>query len=230
MSEENGIGCPACNYSGWKPTGRGMVRCDCLKAAIEEEKYRMLLERSGLKGRLKDKGFSNYTPLNSSQKKALAVARKGGSFFLSGPWGVGKTHLLAASVDDALKRGQQAALISVPWLLEEIRTDMFSGNHGPAGQNLFRLACEIPYLSLDDLGKERVTDFVAEKIFMLFDTRETHGLRTSVTSNFSLKQLHDGQFVDDSVISRICGICGESIVKIEGKDYRRHGGRDGTAK
>jgi len=225
MSEWEGVGCPACDYTGWKRTANGMVRCDCLKTAIEGRRYQAILERSGLRGSLKAKTFSNYRPLNSSQKKALDVARNRGSFFLSGPWGVGKTHLLAASVTEALGRGQQAALISVPWLLEEIRSNAFRKNSAGDGVDLFKLACRIPYLALDDLGKERITDFAAEKMFMLFDTRETYQLRTSVTSNFGLKELFDAELVDGAVISRICGICGKAIVRIEGKDYRRHGGK-----
>jgi DNA replication protein DnaC len=202
-----------------------MVKCECLKRSQERRKYALFRQRSGLVGGLTKKTFENYKPLTPSQQKALEVAARGTSFYLYGDWGVGKTHLLAASVNEALKRGQEASLVSVPWLLQAIREEMASRGNGDEGRyDLFRLACEIPYLALDDLGKEKVTDFVKEKIFMIFDVREINGLRTSVSSNLDPDVLFNEDIVDPAVLSRIRGMCGpENIIEVEGRDYRQYG-------
>ena len=63
---------------------------------------RSLVEQSGLLGSLRQKSFENYFPRTRKQKDALAKVKAGGSFFIIGPWGTGKSHLLAASVSDAL--------------------------------------------------------------------------------------------------------------------------------
>jgi len=219
------VGCEKCDHTGWVETPEGMAKCECLKRSQERRKYALFRQRSGLVGRLTEKTFENYRPLTPSQRRALEVATKGGSFYLYGDWGVGKTHLLAASVNEALKRGQEASLVSVPWLLQAIRDDVVSGNNGDGSKyDLFRLACEIPYLALDDLGKEKVTDFVKEKIFMVFDVREINGLRTSVSSNLDPNVLYNDDIVDPAVLSRIRGMCGpESIIEVQGRDYRQHG-------
>jgi intein/homing endonuclease len=126
------------------------------------------------------------------------------------------THLLAASVNEAVKNGVGAVFFSVPWLLQKIRDDLFSNR--PIG--VMDVVSDVEYLALDDLGKEKATDMVQEKLFMILDRREIDGLRTSVTSNYDPETLRRDK-VDGAIVSRIVGMC--DVIVLEGDDYRFHG-------
>jgi DNA replication protein DnaC len=212
----NGDSCPKCGGTLWVVDSNGMVRCDCFEKKIKLGKAQKLVEQSGLRGALLKKSFDNYHPKTKQQKDALEKVKKGGSFFLIGDWGVGKTHLLAASVNEAVKAGVSTVFFSVPWLLQMIRDDLFSNR--PIG--VMDIVSEVEYLALDDLGKEKPTDTVQEKLFMILDRREIGGLRTSVTSNYDPDTLRSEK-VDGAIVSRLLGMC--EVVVIEGPDHRFQG-------
>jgi len=208
--------CEKCGDSTWIETPDGMKRCSCFERKIKLARARKLVEQSSLRGSLLKKSFENYHPKTKQQKEALEKVKKGGSFFLIGNWGVGKSHLLAASVNEALENGVSAMFFSVPWLLQKIREDLFSNR--PIG--VMDIVCDVEYLALDDLGKEKATETVQEKLFMILDRREIDGLRTSVTSNFDPDTLRSEK-VDGAIVSRLLGMC--DVVVIEGPDYRSQG-------
>lgn len=209
----NGGSCPKCHDTLWVENTAGMVRCECYEKKIMLAKAQKLVEQSGLRGSLLKKSFGNYHPRTQQQREALSRVKKGGSFFLIGNWGVGKTHLLAASVNEAIKNGIGAVFFSVPWLFQMIRDDLFSNR--PIG--VMDIVCAVEYLALDDLGKEKATETVQEKLFMILDRREVDGLRTSLTSNYDPDTLARDK-VDGAIISRIVGMC--EVVVLEGDDYR----------
>lgn len=204
---------PKCNDTLWVDGTGGMVRCDCYEKKLKLAIAQKLVAQSGLRGSLLRKRFDNYHPKTKQQKEALDKVKKGGSFFLIGPFGTGKSHLLAASVNEAIKTGVSAVFFSVPWLLQMIRDDLFSNR--PIG--VMDIVCGVEYLALDDLGKEKATETVQEKLFMILDRREIDGLRTSVTSNYDPDTLARER-VDGAIVSRIVGIC--QVVALEGEDYR----------
>ena len=99
---------------------------------------------------------------------------------LSGKRGTGKTHLATAIAIYAMKHGRGAIFRLVNELLNEIRRavaengDYFSVIQG------FK---EIPCLVLDDLGKERTTDFGLDALYEIVDYRYRHELQTIITTN-----------------------------------------------
>ena len=208
------IECSLCNDTGWIIEGRAARKCQCLEAAYKRIRLAELSAQSGLRGVLLHKTFENFIPKTKSQKVALEKVTSGKNFFLIGPWGTGKTHLLAASVNDAIRRGVDAVFFSVPWLLKIIREDLFSNR--PIG--ILERVCEVEYLALDDLGKEKPSETVQEKMFMIFDRREIDGLRTSVTSNYVPETLVNEK-LDGAIIDRIVGMC--EVILLEGDSYRK---------
>lgn len=207
-------GCKLCDDTGWIIEGRAARRCKCTEAEDKRIKFAQLHEHSGLRGALLHKSFDNFVPKTKAQKVALEKVRSGGNFFLIGPWGTGKTHLLAASVNDAIRKGVNAAFFSVPWLLNIIRADLFSNR--PIG--ILEKVCEVEYLALDDLGKEKPSETVQEKMFMIFDRREIDGLRTAVTSNYVPETLVSEK-LDGAIIDRIVGMC--EVILLEGESHRK---------
>jgi DNA replication protein DnaC len=179
-----------------------------------------LVDQSGLLGSLRQKSFENYLPRTRRQKDALAKVKAGGSFFIIGPWGTGKSHLLAASVSEALKSGVGAVFFSAPWLMKMIREDVLNGG----ANEVLEKCCEVPYLAVDDLGKEKTSESVQQALFMIFDRRELLGLRTSVTSNFMPDTLKQDK-LDGAIVDRLLGLC-EAIV-LDGDSYRwQKGGKE----
>lgn len=208
------IQCSACQDTGWVMKGSLAVQCECVRERAKKTRMQDLVARSGLKGSLLEKSFDNYVAKTKQQKDASEYVRHGGSFFLIGDFGVGKTHLLAASVNDALGKGVAAVFFSVPWLLQMIREDLLSNR--PIG--ILEKVCEVEYLALDDLGKEKPSETVQEKLFMIIDRREVDGLRTSVTSNLDPETL-GREKIDGAIVSRLMGMC--KLLVLEGEDHRR---------
>lgn len=210
--------CTECGGEEWIETKDGWKRCVCLEKKIKTARTKRLVENCGLNGALLTKSFDNYLPKNKEQKVALEKIRSGGSFFIIGPFGTGKTHLLAASVNDAVSKEVNVLFFSVPWLLKRIREDMFSGKP----MDVLDTVCGVEYLALDDLGKEKPSDSVQEKLFMIIDRRDIEGLRTSVTSNLDPDTLSDER-LDGAIISRLRGMC--EVIVLEGEDFRINKGR-----
>ncbi len=190
--------------------------CECLLEERRMEKYASLLKQANME-LYQDMTLANYRPKNESQKAALnSVRAVHRGYYLLGPWGVGKTHLMAGTVLRALAERIPAALFSLPLLLDEIRKGLFNGDCG----HVEELARRIPYLGLDDIGKEKVTERVEERLFILLDERyklfrggKGH---TSFTSQFKLSTL--GAKFDGAIIDRIRGMVCE--IFIDGESQR----------
>ncbi len=212
--------CKACGGDGWVPINKdGRVlwdQCECMKAAARRARQTKLMEQSGLMGKLTEKSFENYVPKTIRQRKALEIVKRTESVFLVGPPGTGKTHLLAASVNEALKKGVCAVFFSAPWLMKMIREDMID----ETDKKILDRCCEIEFLAIDDLGKEKMSETVQQALFMIVDQREIRKLRTSVTSNWMPDTLAKER-LDSAIVDRLRGICAPAI--LDGKSYRGKG-------
>ena len=71
-------------------------------------------------------------------------------------------------------------------------------------------------LILDDLGSERKTEWVEERLFLIIDYRWQWKLPTIVTTNFTSEQFPDK--VSERVISRLMD--DSTFLVVDGKDYR----------
>jgi hypothetical protein len=91
----------------------------------------------------------------------------------------GKAHLASAAVNTLVVRGRPVLFATTPELLAMIR-DRFN-----AGQTeeLTEVCQRVPWLVVDDLGAERLTDWAAEVLFCVFNARYTAGAHTLVVSN-----------------------------------------------
>lgn len=142
---------------------------------------------------------------------------------LIGPPGVGKSYLCAAIVNELRPLfvvrtewgGELADYYrwwSVPELLDAIRASY----DGESLRNPYQEAREISVLVLDDLGKERVTDWVLERLFALVNYRWEEQKPVLVTSNLSLKEL--ARKYDRWFVSRLIGM--GHVVQVRGEDRR----------
>jgi DNA replication protein DnaC len=110
--------------------------------------------------------------------------REGWGLLLTGPVGVGKTHMAAAA---AWRRLEFAPLrwFSVPVLFAHLALSFDNRLHEAAVGTLAGTGA----LVLDDLDKARPTEYAAEQIFAAVDQRVTAGAALAVTTNLGLDDL-----------------------------------------
>ena len=88
--------CRHCMDSGWRrvdlPGSAGMRQCECVAQKARRRALALIPER------FRDSSFESFKPRDAKQQRALSQMRQdpGGSWYLTGAYGNGKTHLLYA--------------------------------------------------------------------------------------------------------------------------------------
>ena len=128
-----------------------------------------------------------------------------------GPIGCGKTHLAYAVANEMAQHGWKVKMWVVPDLLDAIR-----GTYQKENQQeiIEEMVYEPEVLILDDLGSEKLSDWVAEKLFQVIDRRYREGRPLMVTTNENLDRLPDrlkSRFSD----AQIC-----RVITTEAPDFR----------
>ena len=116
--------------------------------------------------------FRAQTPEAKAAKAAArqAVKRRTGWLTLWGPWGTGKTFLLAAVVNECRQAGHLAVYTTVADLLDELR-ETFDAASGESYSTRFERYRRAKVLALDELEKFRASEWAEEKFFQLIETR-----------------------------------------------------------
>ena len=188
---------------------------------------------SGLSKRNRLQYFRNYHP-EDGQQKAFEAAREfakayiegkndGTGLLLIGGVGSGKTHLAAAIINAILdyipvpdSEAEESAMYSdqsggryygirfvcTVALLEEIRS---SYDKDEDTQEIVQRYKTAKLLVLDDLGAERPSEWVRERLFDIIDYRYNECLPVIITSNANLQELR--QHLGDRLCDRIRSIC-----------------------
>lgn len=145
--------------------------------------------------------------------KAFAQTLKG-TLVLYGPFGVGKTHLLAALCNYLNTHGENNTprFVTSPNLFASISHHM-SKNWDYA--DLIYNAATCSLLILDDVDKAKWSEFREETYFAIIDQRVNQGLPTALSTN-RLTELET--FVGGAVASRLS--IGQIAIEMTGQDYR----------
>jgi len=148
---------------------------------------------------------------------ALAYAKEPeGWLVLVGGYGCGKTHLAAAIANRALVQGIVPLFVTVPDLLDHLRSTYAPGSPQPYSSR-FDQVRNTPLLILDDLGTENATPWALEKLFQLLNHRYTARLATVLTTNQELEH------IDARLRSRLVDPDLVEIVTILAPDHRMVG-------
>ena len=129
--------------------------------------------------------------------------------------GTGKTHLSAATLRRILLSGYEDVLfVTSPDIFLEIKNS-YNGNSGTSEKRVIDKYCRIHFLVIDDIGVERVTDWLLQIWYMILSRREVEMRPTLYTSNLSLGD------IKNSLGSRISSrLSGGYVFELKGGDYR----------
>jgi len=184
-----------------------------LTAEVEKQ------QAAAMAGKWLERSLSNYN-VEAGNKEAYEAcmdyakalhpySREG--LLLWGPVGTGKTHLAVGILKIALQRGLTGTHLKVPDLLEEIRKGYDTGNHTCESR-----AKNYHLVILDDLGAEKVTEWVREKLYSIIDSRYEGQKPTIITTNCSPAELTER--IGERITDRLREMC--KVVKVDGKSYR----------
>ncbi len=184
--------CELCDDTGWKPVTidgvRRVVRCDCWQQLLT----RRLFDEARIPPRYRACGFETFQVYpNEKLTNAVGKVRRFAErfpdvqkgFCLIGPHGVGKTHLAVATLRAALARGNQGLFYEVSDLLRVIRST-YNPVTKTAEMDILQPLVSAQLLVLDDVGKEKTSEWVEETMTFIVNARYNQRLVTIFTSNY----------------------------------------------
>ena len=136
--------------------------------------------------------------------------------YIFGASGLGKTHLAIGLLKKRMEQGKTGLFVVVPELMESLRRCLREGGDDfEILQALYNVDC----LVLDDLGAEKATEWVAERLYLVINQRYLSNRMTIITSNCTPQEMEErlGQ-QGKRITSRVLEMC--KIIPLVGKDYR----------
>lgn len=136
--------------------------------------------------------------------------------YIFGASGLGKTHLAIGLLKKMMERGNTGLFVVVPELMESLRRCLReSGDDFGILQALYNVDC----LVLDDLGAEKATEWVAERLYLVINQRYLSNRMTVITSNFEPDEIEERLGEQGKrITSRVLEMC--KIIQLNGEDYR----------
>jgi DNA replication protein DnaC len=149
---------------------------------------------------------------------------------LSGPVGVGKTHLAVSILKGLAERGFSCLFYEFGSLLKEIQ-DSYNPNTKASELSILRPVLEADILVLDELGASKPTDWVRDTMAHIINTRYNDRRLTIFTTNYLDERINEREETLEDRIgtrlrSRLYEMC--RSVKITGEDYRKLGSRNAS--
>jgi len=210
-----------------------MEKEECERERKETEKRELEMKTKRINERIENRippKFKNAELENSlkiiqNYFEQEEYKRKG--LFLFGNFGTGKTYNIYALAKSLIRRNINVWVFNLPRILNTIRAsfskqEVFNEETGENSSafvkdmsDIERLI-DIDILIIDDIGAEKPSDWVAETLYYLINSRYENMKTTIFTSNLSLDKLADK--IGDRIVSRIAEMC--DIYEVKGEDRR----------
>lgn len=235
--------CSLCGGTGWRPVewegGRAVEICACQL----QQRERDTDARARIPRRYRPCDFESFDPLDNPSLQMALIKAKGfveqypllekGLLFLGMP-GVGKTHLTVAILKELMAQKKAACLFfSFQELLQQIR-DSYNPVSLSTETEVLRPVLETDVVAIDDLGANRVSDWVEDTVTYILNYRYNQKKVTLITSNLPdnpeevQQRSPSGKYrlgdtltdrVGVRVRSRLYEMC--EVVQIAAKDFRQ---------
>lgn len=195
------------------------------KALLEKNLNNSIRKMFGeLPERFRDRTFETFkeTPQNSAALKdskqfSEEFPKHSGLLFI-GPVGTGKTHLAAAIAHEQIKKRRSVLFGTVPSLLSRIKAT-YSDDH-ETEREVMSVFFRCSLLVLDDLGKEKVSEWVEERLYEIVNGRYERNLPIVITTNVGLKAVKERYRLNGAaIVSRLHEMCPRGVM-LAGSDYR----------
>lgn len=158
---------------------------------------------------------------NYSEKLVKCIEKKG--LILVGNNGVGKTHLACSIANELIENGIPVIYGTLINLLAELRNSYDTENN-ISEMEIIKLYKNVDLLIIDDLGKEKPSEWGLEKVFTIINSRYENNLPVIITTNYNQNSLLERLSLNGeietakSIISRLYEMC--YLVKIDDIDHR----------
>jgi DNA replication protein DnaC len=166
--------------------------------------------------------------------KNIEKTRKG--LFIFGPVGSGKTHTACALYKNARLKiqkkttwGEETEVIVEPifWNVSELFHELRSDFDRQQGQKMHiedQIMQHKGILFLDDIGSEKVSDWVLETFYLIINSRYNEMSPIIFTSNFNIGEI--ATRLGERIASRIVESC--DIFRLDGDDRRLGASRNAS--
>ena len=210
------------------------VSCPYSAAQTQSAKIDRLQGLSKIPPQYVGKTFDDYD-VDADNENAVEIANglindpTLGGAYLYGGIGTGKTFLAAIMAQEIIKRGRQVLFVKLPKISERLRSTYGRNQNNHTEGDYLRPLFEVPTLILDDIGIEKATGFICEKLNLIIDERYSAQLQTIITSNLPLKELQavlnnpidakNFSMIGDRVVDRLQSMC--IVAELTGRSRRR---------
>lgn len=201
-----------------------------------KERIKNLFGNSGMSKRALKCSFENYQPTFQNAEALrvcneyikdfdlISISERNG-LFICGECGVGKSHLAFATANSLIQKGNSVIAMTMIDLLLKIKSSFNAYNDKMTEEQILQIYTDCALLVIDDLGKEKPTEWALQMIYSVIDRRYNALKPIIVTTNFTASELVK-RFGDSSlgnaIVDRLFEIC--QYVPIEGESFRKRKG------
>ncbi len=181
----------------------------------------LMLKRSGFPGNIMAKRLDSFQ-VDSDCAREIELVKKWRpsdryGFWLQGPPGSGKSHLMASFVHRYVESVERVPLMvwwSVPFLFDQMTKDF---GRDDRSEPTFNETLHADVLFLDDLGTQQGKPWETERLFQIIDRRLNWELPTFVTTNLASGEVKS--LLHERLASRLLGLC--VPITLKARDRRR---------
>ncbi len=212
------IGCDKCDGFGNIITPQGLRTCDCKIRAVTVT-HLVAAEIPPMYAKKSFKTFDSDFPETDVYDKCVKYVLKyykgEKGLLLHGKCGTGKTHLAIAILRELIQKGYTGLFYNVISLLDDLRST-YALDNTLTQWPILEKVCRVDILVLDDLGAEKTSGWVNDRLYAIINQRYEQEKATIVTTNKNDKELEEQ--VGTRIESRLKEMC--QWLRIEGNDYR----------
>ncbi len=139
---------------------------------------------------------------------------------LMGTVGAGKTYILLGIANALLGRRVPVIMVTTPELIGELYDAQFYRDEEGLNAKIHKLGTARVVI-FDDVGKEKITDWVQVQYYRIINQRYARRLPTLFSSNLTMDQIAGK--IGDASASRLYALTRDRQIYVNAKDYRLAG-------